>query len=490
MTAKTTIAADLRRRQPSIDDAGVSMLRRLVEHCDAPAWNHVAGDRLGAEDLAWLDRFRDLLASERRPFAAGPPPATVLVDLVARASTSPLLADRLDTVSDVEAQWAQLPTMCREDLALRIGELVPLDAPLDDCLVYCTAGTTGHPLRVPHHRRAVAGYLAFIETALRHYSVDLDVGPGVVGAFLVGAQRHTVTYPCVLSGWGNAGFAKLNLDGAGWPRPGAARRYIEELQPRLLTADPISLAELLRQGIETRPRAAISTAVAMSPTLREAVQSHLRAPVVDWYSLTETGPLGYLCSRAGQGEPEAYHVLPHDVHIEVVDDDGQAVIDGERGEIVVSGGRNPFVPLLRYRTGDWGALLRAPCSCGDPMPRLVGLQGRRPVLFHGADGEVVNPVDLARELRRFPLVSHEFEQDERGVCSLRYRPLPGRNLDTDRLRGALALLLGERPGGQPLSLIDDPELGSRPGKPQPWRSAMTLELLLQTREDDAQGGQR
>jgi phenylacetate-CoA ligase len=35
------------------------------------------------------------------------------------------------------------------------------------------------------------------------------------------------------------------------------------------------------------------------------------------------------------------------------------------------------MPLIRYRTGDCAALLRAPCSCGHTTPRLGPILGRK-----------------------------------------------------------------------------------------------------------------
>jgi phenylacetate-CoA ligase len=476
------LPAALRERQPSIDAAGAANLRRMVEHPDAPRWNHVAGDRLDAADLEWLRALRERLRTpwpapeQRATSAPSTPSASVLAWLAGRATQSPHLRAALRG-RDAEHEFATLPTMSREDLALRIGEVVPDDAPLDEMLVYSTAGTTGHPLRVPQHRRGVAAYLALVEHALARWGVTLELGPDRVGAVLLGAQRETVTYPCVLSGWDQAGFAKLNLDAAGWPDADAPRRYLDDLAPELLTSDPLSLSAFAQLGCRHRPKAALSTAVAMSPALRERLRERIGAPVIDWYSLTETGPIAYLCPAAGAGEPEAMHLLSTDLYVEAVDADGRPVADGERGEITVTGGRNPFVPLLRYRTGDWGALLRRPCRCGDPAPRLVELLGRAPVLFRATDGAIVNPVDVSRQLRPYPLVAHELEQAADGRCSLRYRAFAGEEL-ADDLRRALEGLLGERPGGAAIDVLHDPTLATRPGKILPYRSALTLESLL------------
>ncbi len=469
------------------------MLQRLVEHPDAPAWNHVAGDRLDAADVAWLDDLRADLA-QRAP-SPNRPDARLLAWLADRLPQSPLLRQRAGAVADLEAEWAAIPTSDRTDLALRLGELVPDDAPLDEMLVYSTAGTTGHPLRVPHHAQGVAAYLALIEVALRRWGVALEPGPGVVGAMLIGAQRRTVTYPCVLAGWQNAGFAKINLDAASWPRDGSARRFVQTMAPRLLTGDPISFAELLRQRIlgadaapdeatmpAYRPRALLSTAVAMSATLRAKLRDAIGAPVIDWYSLTETGPIAFGCPRSSD-DPVAMHLLGNDLYVEILGPDGMPVPDGGVGEVVVSGGRNRYVPLLRYRTGDWAALDRRPCPCGEPTARLIGLQGRQPVLFVSEAGGIVNPVDLARAMRPFAMLAHEVEQAADGTVVARVRGLPDEALDLAGIRAALEQLLGARPGGEPLALVDDATLGGRGDKPHPWRSAIRLDDLLRAADE-------
>ena len=56
------------------------------------------------------------------------------------------------------------------------------------------------------------------------------------------------------------------------------------------------------------------------------------------------------------GEMQAH--VDRRVHVEVLDEGGAPVPDGERGEIVVTVDENPYLPLLRYRTGDHAALVR------------------------------------------------------------------------------------------------------------------------------------
>ena len=454
-------------RHPLLDEAGRRMLLRLREHPDAPRCNYETGDRLRREDLPCLDAFRERIATGRGWREAVPPPG-ILARVAGWRETVPLYRRTLPASLDLERGWTSLPTTSRRDLALAPWEFVPDEASLDRLVVYRTAGTTGHPINVPHDPLAIRCYEPLLEEAMRRHGVAIDFAPDVVGAFLVGAQVRTFTYAAVLHSWRGAGFVKMNIRPSEWPGEESAHRYFADLSPRLLCGDPISFAEMFRRGIPARPAALVTTSVALSPGLKERLSRTYGAPVIDWYSMVETGPVGSVCTV----DPNAYHVLPPDLFVEALRPDGSRCADGERGEIAVTGGRNPFVPLVRYRTGDHGSVDLSPCACGDPAPRLVGLEGREPLLFRSADGMPVANVDISRLLREYPLLLHEFAQRRDLACSLVVRPLPGESADAAAIETALRRLLGD----VPLEVRVDPALGERgDGKSVAYRSELMLE---------------
>lgn len=437
-------------RTPLLDETGAALIRRLREHNDAPRWNYAVGDRLVRSDLSELAAFREALLSRRSAREMGPP-ADIVRRFAELRQAVPFLREHVASNADLESRWPSLPTTNRAMLAEKPWAFVPDDVDLERLVIYRTAGTTGHPIEVPHHPRAIACYSPLVECALRHYGVTIDPRRDEAGCFLISAQVKTYTYCTVLSGWNATGFAKINLRPTEWPATDSPRRYCESFSPPLITGEPVAFAELLRNGISARPKAAISTSLAMPDHLSARLRERLGCAVIDWYSMVETGPIAYAC-RLGNG----HHILPHDIHVEVLDADGVPVPEGQRGEVAISGGRNPFLPLFRYRTGDEAAMQTGPCACGDPMPRLVGLQGRSPILFRAADGTPVGAVDVSRLLRDYPILRHRFAQRSDRSCSVVVRPRseqPGPS--KVQLVDALRSLMGELP----IELSIDPSLG-------------------------------
>lgn len=422
---------------PLFNASSLRVLKKLREHPDAPAWNHVAGDRLESGDINALLSFRQQLR-RRTAWTPGRVPGSLRSWIEQRSSSVPWFRKVLPVACDIESGWTEIPAMSRETIAVSAAELVSDDADLDRMVCYRTSGTTGHPLLVPHHPAAAAMYLVLIEEALERYCVRIHFNPEMAGCILLGAQKHTVTYATTLSFWNGCGFAKINLCSDEWPRAGSPRRYLEAMNPAILTGDPVSFGELLSLRARVHPRVMISTAVAMSPVLKRTLEAHFNCPVIEWYSLTETGPIAYSCPCR-----EGYHVLPHDIYLEVLDAEGNVLPPGEIGEITISGGRNPYVPLLRYRTGDWGAISFHRCICGDRMPKILELEGRKPIVFRTSSGKIVNPVDISRVLREFPLLQHNFVQKADHSCELTVRLIPGYEPESIRgLRAQLLLLFG------------------------------------------------
>ncbi|QFY89415.1 AMP-binding protein [Magnetovirga frankeli] len=440
-------------RNPLLDEAGWRMFCRLHQHPLAPRWNYRVGDRLQAADLPALHAYRRQIAEERPRWQPGPPD-WLLAWIERLRPQVPLWRQRLPAGFALRRDWTQIPTSCREDIASRIEQLLPQEAELERLIVYETSGTSsGHALDVPNHPAAVALNHPLLEFALAQHGVRPKLDAQHVACINLGSEARTVTFANVFAAWGNAGFAKVNLHPASWGRE-QAQGFFADLRPEFLTGDPLSLATYADWGLDYRPKAMISTASCLSSGLKQRLQSRYGCPVIDFYSSTETGPIAY----AGPDDA-GFSQLPPDIYLELLDAEGYPVAAGELGEICISGGRNPYLPLLRYRTGDYARLDHVG-SRADPAPRLYDLQARQPVLFRAHNGTSIHPLDIGYVLRGQVWVQHQLHQAADGSLRLCVRPALGVRIDQQALRQGFDALFGPLP----LEIIETPHLGNdQPG---------------------------
>ena len=110
--------------------------------------------------------------------------------------------------------------------------------------------------------------------------------------------------------------------------------------------------------------------------LRTKIDSALGIKAINFYGLSEMcGPgVATECLTARDG----LHVQEDHFLVEVIDPaDGTPVPYGTDGELVFTTLTKEALPLIRYRTGDLGAITIEPCACGRTTARLIRLGGRR-----------------------------------------------------------------------------------------------------------------
>lgn len=435
-----------RARFPLIREAGTSRLRWLEEHPYAPRYNHRGVDRLTAEGRARVRAFEGALPADLSGWAAGKPPAWLRDFSEAAWRTVP----HYRAYGPPPQDFFDIPTTSRADLSAAPWRFVPDTAPLDGLIVYQTSGTTGHPLDILSHPETAAYYLPLLRRALAVHGVALadadDANEREVAIALVCDQASTYTYAAVCTYLNGAGFLKLNLRAGDWRDPADRARFLDEAAPRVITGDPLSLTSLAGLGLRHRPLALVSTAMTLLPGLRDRLAAQFGCPVIDVYSLNEAGPVA-VADPDGRG----HRLLSHRLYVEVLDPEGAPCPAGTRGEITLSGGHNRFLPLLRYRTGDWASL-----DLSDPrQPRLRALEGRPPVIFRTHNGQALNNIDVTAALKPLALPQLALHQAADGALTLR---LPPDRMDDGAARAALLTLFG---AGQPLSVVP---LSSEGGK--------------------------
>nr|WP_294859311.1 AMP-binding protein [uncultured Fluviicola sp.] len=160
---------------------------------------------------------------------------------------------------------------------------------------------------------------------------------------------------------------------------------ILENKPTILIAVPSFLVNLIdyakQNGIDVN-QTSVRAAICIGEPIREDdLSENVLAKRIhaDWnielfstYASTEMGAAFTEC-QAHQGG----HLNEDLIYLEVLDEEGNEIAHGEKGEIVISTLGTEGTPLIRYKTGDVARIYRESCSCGRTSPRVGPILGRK-----------------------------------------------------------------------------------------------------------------
>lgn len=404
------IPEEITARLPLFTLEHMDLYLKLRENESAPIWNYTCGDRINKQDLHKIELFAEQLRNKREK--GNLEISDEILHWLEKIKDDVILFKENTKELSIRNEFSKIKCMKREDIAKSLEKVVPLSISLDRLIVNSTSGTSGHPIITPNHPAAIGCYTPLLLFSLSRHGVEPIFTRNNVGCMLICSQKETAVYSTVVPMLNGTGFAKINLDLSSWRQEKDRIQYIEEFNPEFLTGDPFSFSELLKLDIKYKPKALVSTSMNLNSYLREELIKKFNTKVIDYYSLNETGPLAYSCPH----NPEEFHILPTDIFLEITDGTGNPLPENTSGEITVTGGRNPYIPLLRYKTGDRAKLKLDKCNCGDPMPRLYDMETRELVLFYNKNRKLVNPIDITRIIKNYPILQYEFKQNKDLSC--------------------------------------------------------------------------
>jgi phenylacetate-CoA ligase len=148
--------------------------------------------------------------------------------------------------------------------------------------------------------------------------------------------------------------------------------------------------------------------------LGKRITSEWNVALYSTYASTEMGAAFTECEDGKGG-----HLNPELLILEVVDEAGKAVGNGELGEVVVTTLRVEGMPLLRYKTGDLCHVYYEECSCGRNSPRLGPVVGRKQQMIKFKGTTVFPPaifdvLDMVAEIELYQVEvsKNDFGNDE------------------------------------------------------------------------------
>ncbi|MFH1143675.1 MAG: AMP-binding protein [Candidatus Eisenbacteria bacterium] len=291
----------------------------------------------------------------------------------------------------------RLPFLTKQDLQERAGELRSR-GPVGRLIAKTTGGSTGQPVTVWKTRDAWAKELA---ATWRGYGwAGVRVGDrqarfwGI--PYQTGARRRARLIDAVCNRVRFSAFRFSEAD---------MRDYLEIIErrrPRYFYGYASMLqefAEFMRRAgrsLSHPPLCVITTSEVLTRPVRQLLEQVFAAPVYDEYGCGELGTIAHECPD------HRMHLSEENMIVEILDGD-RPCADGEPGEIVVTELNNTAMPLLRYRTGDFGTSLAEDCPCGRTLRALVNIHGRAYDFVRGSGGKLFHPefvMYVFEEIRR------------------------------------------------------------------------------------------
>jgi len=293
-----------------------------------------------------------------------------------------------------------LPILESETLRQDPDTLVSSDMETDDCVALSTSGTTGTPKTTYHDEPSHIKYWAVMNRFWSWGGCRYgDRRASFTGNKIVPADQSEAPY-----GRHDLANNRLLLSSyhLGEETVDAYLDQIEEFEPEFIDGYPSSIRYCAQRAIETGRDIEIPACFPTAETLREEdreiIEEGLSTNVYNQYGSTESAAIVTECSSGHM------HVNPEIGIVEVLNENGETVSEGEVGEIVLTALNNRAMPLIRYRIGDMarGPPTYCECECGRKMPIIEEIIGRQDEVVVTKDG------------RRVPMLSYNvFKYTER-----------------------------------------------------------------------------
>lgn len=296
-------------------------------------------DRETLEDIQLL-RLNELLAREK-----------------ARGGFYKGLPERLGSLAELR----RLPFTTPEQLAENApGLLLTSQAEVSRIISGATSGTTGPSKRIFYTERDIAHTVGFFAAGIGEF-----VSPGEAVAVAMPFSGP--------DGLGELICRAVESLGAKPVRMGVGRslgeqaEMLEAERPEAYIGMPVPLLGLIRwMGSPGSLRRALVSGDACPEGVTRELERLLGTRLFPHYGSREMCLGGAVTCPAHEG----MHLRENHVIAEIVSPEGEALPDGEFGELVITTVDMQAMPLIRYKTGDYTRFLAEPCPCGGVTRRL------------------------------------------------------------------------------------------------------------------------
>ncbi|HEX7475976.1 MAG TPA: hypothetical protein VF318_08425, partial [Dehalococcoidales bacterium] len=193
--------------------------------------------------------------------------------------------------------------------------------------------------------------------------------------------------------------------------------YLKKLvrfQPKIIWGYPSTIESLaryiIRQGTsDLKPAAIITGAEQLYDYQRELFSTVFGCCTFSYYSSWEAHAIAAECA-----EHSGYHISAENLIVEIVDEAGNPVTEGQEGRVLITNLQNYAMPFIRYSVNDLAVATDKTCPCGRGLPLLAGLSGRASDMIYTRSGKAISGTSLLHVfltplgVRQFQLVQTSY----------------------------------------------------------------------------------
>ena len=303
----------------------------------------------------------------------------------------------------------KLPIITKNDMRENIEYLLSKRYDVSGLIRYSTSGSTGMPLPVYVDRREDDYRKA------KHLRSNIVVGQKPWDSYVcITTPSHFGEIPSFMRRLGVFSREYISV----FEDLDVQIEKIERIKPDLLTGYSSSLYLLAREveerGVTSiRPKLVLGGAELSDEPSRRYVERVFDAPFIDQYAIVELEKISWQCTERNE-----YHVDADSIIVQFVDENGEEVSEGERGEIVCTSLFNYAMPFIRYNVGDIGIPSSDECACDITLPTMRMIEGRKDSMLVLPGNRLVSPrnfniamnyFDGIRFIEQFRVIQEEIE---------------------------------------------------------------------------------
>ena len=310
----------------------------------------------------------------------------------------------VESVADIKnfADFTQLPIITKSDITEHYQEFKSDN--YSNNIKKATGGSTGQPFRFEldvnsnTRREAIMwrgyGWLGAGLGVKTLYLWGADLGQPSNAKTLKDALYHRFYNRKMLNSFAmNQGNMKAYVANINAYKPVAMVCYVNPLYElaRFVLQQKISIWS---------PKTILTGAEALHEFQREVIEEAFNCSVYNTFGCREFMLISAECQAHNNLHINSDHLV-----VETLDDASQPV-NGEVGDLVITDLFNYAMPLIRYVNGDQAILTDKQCDCGNPLPLMHSISGRKLDIIKTSDGGTI-PGEL------FPHMLKEFTGVER-----------------------------------------------------------------------------